>query len=132
MSEPQPPGDVEVVARRIWAHTLDVLLPPAVALRLAFLRPDVGVYAWPLGSLALLLLNVFVAQAFTGQTAGKLLLQIRAVDAFGRPPGLLRNFKRTLPLLVEWLGVFGFVAMVRHPHAQRYGDRWSGTYVIRA
>jgi hypothetical protein len=56
-----PPGDVEVLPRRIWAHALDNVLPFGLALPLVVVvDPDTGVWGWPVATVAIWLLNVFV------------------------------------------------------------------------
>lgn len=77
-------------------------------------------------------LNWLVLQGLTGWTAGKWLAGIRTVDVDARAPGTRAAFKRTLPLLIESLGLVAAVAIYRDRNGQRFGDRWAGTYVVRA
>lgn len=84
------------------------------------------------GFWALLVLDLIVLQAATGFTVGKVALGIRTVERSGTGAGWRRTLTRSLPLVIEQLGLFGLWNMRRHPEHQRIGDRWADTLVVRA
>ena len=139
--------DTKVVARRVWAHLIDLFLPGfvwaavlALSIEIAITfdvsaddyRNYFGDWFDAVGYLVALSLNWLVLQGLTGYSLGKVLLHIRVVDSAGKPPGLVRAVKRSLPLVLEQLGLVALWAMRRHPRNQRYGDRWAHTFVVRS
>ena len=128
-------GSTRVLWRRAIAHALDGLIPLVVALGLAALtvQDETGAIVVLYVVLVLGLLGEFIVlQGLTGYTPGKWLLGIRVVTANGQPPGIAAAIKRTIPLLFELYGLVAIYAIWSHPHGQRFGDRWAGTYVVRA
>ena len=129
-------GSTQVLWRRALAHVIDGLLPFALALAVAAalngVSEDLAVAAFLLVFLGLSFVIPLVQQGLTGYTPGKWLLGIRVVNADGRPPGVLAAFKRTLTLIFEWTAFIAIFAIWSHPQGQRFGDRWAGTYVVRA
>ena len=125
-------GDTNVIWRRCVAHVLDNVVVVALALAVAAAAGDEtgGVFFALL--IALTLLELIVLQGITGWTPGKWVLGVRVVDERGKPPGIGAAIKRTLPLLLEWTALIAVIAMFTHPRAQRFGDRWAHTYVVRA
>jgi uncharacterized RDD family membrane protein YckC len=137
-------GSTDVVGRRVVAHIIDWIVPALVWLSVQWLSYQV---AWRSGvsprryqdfigngslALAVLLLADFVLlQGATGYTVGKWLLRIRTVDEDGSRPGMRRVVIRTLPLLIEQVGLVALFAMARSPRHQRYGDRFAHTLVVR-
>ena len=123
--------NTRVVWRRGVAHVIDNALPVALALAIAAAVNDEGGLFFVLW-VGIHLFQWLILQGLTGWTVGKWLLGIRVVDAGGQPPGVLAAVKRTLPLLFEWTTLIALIAMYRDPYARRIGDRWAGTYVVRA
>ena len=136
---PSAPGDTHVLGRRVAAHLLDFVLYAAVTAGVVVLavswksswwltRPG-AVYwlVWIEG-----ILNWVVLQGLTGYSAGKFLARVKVVTTDGSPPGMLKALIRTIPLLIEQWGIVGMFAVLRNPARQRFGDRWAGTYVVRA
>jgi uncharacterized RDD family membrane protein YckC len=111
---------------------IDSYLPVFVALLAAAAADDAATALFFTTWIGLTLLQFIVLQGATGFTLGKWLVGIRVVDANGLPPGILAALKRNLPLLLEWTTLIALVAMWRSPNAQRLGDRWAGTYVVRS
>jgi uncharacterized RDD family membrane protein YckC len=124
--------NTRVIWRRGVAHTIDGALPVVLGLAIAAaLNDESGAIFFTLWA-GLTLFEWIVLQGTTGWTPGKWLLGIRVVDEHGDPPGIVGAVKRTLPLLLEWTALFALYAMATHPRAQRIGDRWAHTYVVRA
>jgi uncharacterized RDD family membrane protein YckC len=133
------PGDPNVVLRRVWAQLIDLAaygLPLAAIeafgpylFHSAWAVSAGAAYVWiPLFATA----NWVVLQGLTGYSLGKWVLRIRVVDQHGEAPGLWRALVRTLPLVIEQYGIVAIWAMRRSHARQRFGDRWAGTFVIRA
>ena len=129
-------GSTRVIWRRGFAHWIDSVLPFVLAYGAAVaVRDDEGtlfVILFAILALATFVGSFMILQGLTGYTPGKWLLGIRVVNAEGRPPGVAAGMKHTLPLLLEWYGLIGAFAISLHEHGQRFGDRWAGTYVVRA
>lgn len=134
------PGETHVLGRRVLAHVLDVAASVALAVFISIQwLGDVAPASWLAsadGSVAWLIaasgLNWVLLQGLTGFSAGKLVTGIRVVDVRGQAPGLKAALFRTLPLVIEQWGILGLWAANRSPVRQRFGDRWAGTYVVRA
>jgi uncharacterized RDD family membrane protein YckC len=125
-------GDTNVIWRRGIAHVVDGFLPVVVALLIAAAAgDDSGGIFFALWA-GLTLFQFLILQGLTGWTPGKWLTGIRVVDERGGPPGIVRAVKRSVPLLFEWTTLIALVAIWRDPYGQRIGDRWAGTYVVRA
>ncbi|MDQ3933302.1 MAG: RDD family protein [Actinomycetota bacterium] len=124
--------DTRVLWRRAAAHTVDGALPVVLALVIAKAAGDDAGGVFFALFVGINLLEFIVLQGATGFTPGKWLFGIRVVDAQGLPPGILGAIKRTIPLLFEWTTLIALIAIYTHPHGQRFGDRWAGTYVIRS
>jgi uncharacterized RDD family membrane protein YckC len=80
-------------------------------------------------ALATLLLPVFCCKdCFAGQSPGKALCGVKAIDATtGRPCGIGPSFKRNLPLLIPFMPFFVAYQLC---NGHRIGDGWSNTKVI--
>jgi uncharacterized RDD family membrane protein YckC len=132
-------GNTAIVGRRAAAHVLDwvfvlgvILAADWIAVRWA-IALDLGSVSMSWngpGIWALFFLDFVVLQGLTGYTLGKWLLRIRTVRAAGQLPGLLAALLRSVPLMIEWIGLVALWAMLRHPNHQRIGDRWAHTYVV--
>lgn len=72
-----------------------------------------------------------LTQRRNGRSPGKALVGIRVVDAQGDTPSTGALIRRSVPLLVDYLFLVAFIAMMSSPYRQRLGDRWGHTYVIR-
>lgn len=76
-----------------------------------------------------------VAEWIGGASFGKLILGLRVVDASGqRRVSLVGAVVRNVAFYVDafFFGLVGYHAMNSSEIAQRYGDRWGGTRVVRA
>jgi uncharacterized RDD family membrane protein YckC len=78
-----------------------------------------------------------VMETAVGATVGKLVTGIRVVRGDGSKPDLATSLKRTVlrvvdgfPFVLPYL--VGAIAVWSSPTKQRLGDRWAGTYVVRA
>ncbi|HEX8067217.1 MAG TPA: RDD family protein [Thermoleophilaceae bacterium] len=123
-------GSTRVIWRRATAHVIDNALPVFAALAIAAALDSAAAFFVLL--VVLQVGELVVLQGLTGLTPGKWLCGIRVVDAHGGPPGIGGAIKRSIPLLFEWTALIGLIAIMRDPHGQRIGDRWAGTYVVRA
>lgn len=126
-----------VLWRRLFAHWIDAIVIGVLALAPAIVLArvaDASVFDWPAGVMgAVLSLPYFVLlQGRDGRTPGKWLCAIQVVDAEGGVPTRRALVKRTVPLVLEWLAVLAWVAMLSSPYRQRFGDRWADTYVVAA
>ena len=123
-------GSTDVLWRRAVAHVVDDVAPLALAFALAAATGSAAVFVavWVGSSLG----NLLLLQGLTGFTVGKWLIGIRTVNGRAEPPGVVAAVKRSIPLLFEALYVVGILAIWRHPHGQRFGDRWAETYVVRS
>lgn len=144
--EPPVPPTLAGIGSRVAARLLDALLLVAVGAALVFLFGDIrwgepfDVPGWVRA--ANLLLSVgyeVVLIALTGQTLGKRLLGIRAVDATtGALPDLGQAGRRATPVLLGLVPVIGSLAPLLylralwHPRRQGVHDAFAGTIVVRA
>jgi uncharacterized RDD family membrane protein YckC len=138
-------GQTAVVRRRVVAHIVDWLLIGVTwvsALTLIYhLEAWAGIgpndfdpfnYAvgkW--GFAAIAVANFLVLQAATGYTVGKRALGLRTVAEDGGRASAKAVLVRSLPLIIEQLGIVALIAMMRSPRHQRFGDRWAHTLVVR-
>ena len=131
------------IVRRIVSNIIDGTLLMAVALLLAALLGDLSVdsmrdssglqlSAWLLGVVYQV---VLIAQ--TGQTIGKRLMSIQAVDATtGAVPTLAQAVRRAIPQLLAPIPFLGFLAgmlplpALWHPRRQGLHDRFANTIVV--
>ena len=67
-----------------------------------------------------------------GFTLGKRATGIRVATADGGIPSRGALWKRSLPLLIEYVYVFAFIGMMSSGYRRRFGDRWGDTYVVNA
>jgi uncharacterized RDD family membrane protein YckC len=125
-------GDTRVIWRRGAAHALDGVLPVGLGLAVAAAVGDEFEAVFLTVCTALMLLEWIVLQGATGWSPGKWLTGIRVVNEHGDPPGIVAAVKRTAPLFLEWTALFALYVILTDPQAQRLGDRWARTYVIRA
>jgi uncharacterized RDD family membrane protein YckC len=80
-------------------------------------------YSWILWPLLFTLKD-----GFAGQSPGKWLTGVRAVDAHSREPiGFVKSWKRNLVTIVPFLPLFIAFQLQR---GRRWGDRWAGTEVV--
>jgi uncharacterized RDD family membrane protein YckC len=123
-----------VSGRRFVAHVVDGTLYTVLFVLLILVAGatnDAILAATLVLGLTVLHVAYFVVlQRPKGRTPGKALVGIRVVDATGQVPTTGALFKRTLPLLIEYLYVIALVAMLTSEYRQRFGDRWGRTYVI--
>jgi uncharacterized RDD family membrane protein YckC len=131
------------IVRRIVANVIDGTLLMAVALLLSALFGDLSVESmsesdglqvgvWALGVAYQVLL---IAQ--TGQTIGKRLMSIQAVDASsGDVPTLNQSVRRAAPQIGAQIPFVGFLAgllpvpALWHPRRQGLHDRFANTIVV--
>lgn len=125
-----------VTGRRAVAHIVDGLVLGvlffAVVIPATLISELVGIVAT--------LLAVFVGQAayfvltqrHNGQSPGKKLTGISVVDRRGRVPSSSALIRRSIPLIFEYFYLIAFISMISSDYRQRLGDRWAGTYVVRA
>jgi uncharacterized RDD family membrane protein YckC len=141
-----PPGQEDLLGRRIGAALIDLALLGALFVVLAAL---IGESAMEDGSVsfelngaeaalyfALVLLYYFALEAALGQTVGKLLLGLRVVRPNGSRASVAAIAVRTLLRVVDWLPflyLVGFIAMLATgPRRRRLGDLAASTIVARA
>lgn len=154
----QPPLEGVGVARRALARLVDLGLAALVigaggmvaVLGAAVLASDASTFAAiellgnddtgtgaklrdsALGLLALTAMHT-VCEWLHGSTPGKWLLGIRVVALDGTSAGLVAAAKRSVGFLVDQLffGLVGVHRILNSPRAQRIGDEWAGTMVVR-
>jgi uncharacterized RDD family membrane protein YckC len=118
---------------------IDVLGPPAWAALERLLdaaATEKGLLGW--GIEGLIGLGAFVAlhslsEGLHGSTIGKRLLGLTVVAADGSPAGLGAGIIRSLGFLIDQLafGLVGAWRIDQSPRAQRIGDEWADTLVVR-
>lgn len=84
--------------------------------------------------LLVIFLYFVLLEAFVGGTAGKRLLRLRIVGADGPYVGLYRALLRNVLRVIDSFPVFGILGAIlitRSPEKARFGDRISGTRVVR-
>jgi uncharacterized RDD family membrane protein YckC len=143
---PAPPGQEDVLGRRVGAALIDIALLAGVFLIFSLTVGEIsterwGFYAylnpaWFLVYLAVVLVYYFVLEVAVGQTVGKRLLGLRVVRADGSRPSVAAIAVRTLLRLVDWLPALymvGFTTMAATgARRQRLGDLAAKTRVGRA
>lgn len=79
--------------------------------------------------LRLAILPLFmIKDGFAGQSPGKMLMGVRAIDeTTGQPIGLGTSLKRNLSIIIPFMPLVMAVQMMKGP---RMGDRWANTRVI--
>jgi Tol biopolymer transport system component/uncharacterized RDD family membrane protein YckC len=145
-SAPAPPGQEDVLGRRISAALIDLALLLGLFVVLALTigeskveggsvslslnGADAGLY------FALVLIYYFALEAALGQTAGKLLLGLRVVRPDGSRPSVFAIAVRTLLRIVDWLPLLylvGFITMMATGSRRlRLGDLAARTSLARA
>lgn len=97
--------------------------------------PDAMVYLDNLFAFTAVVACGTVAETIGGTTLGKLIFGLQAVTVDDQPlPGRMA-FRRNLLLPVDLFpgfGLVGYSASRRSPVAQRLGDVWAGSRVVRA
>jgi uncharacterized RDD family membrane protein YckC len=145
-ARPPPPGQEDVLGRRISAALIDLALLVAlfivVALAIGETEVEEGSVSLSLSGgaaavyFSLVLLYYFAFEAAIGQTLGKLLLGLRVVRADGSRPSVAAIALRTLLRIVDWLPflyLVGFITMMATGwRRQRLGDLAAKTFVERA
>jgi uncharacterized RDD family membrane protein YckC len=126
---PFRPEDTHVTVRRALAQIVDYVVLAPASFAVDALISSTALSWLVTGAIVLIYFGRF--QGMTGWTVGKYVTGIRVVDERGNPPGAEAGIKRTLPLLIEWLGVIALIFILRSAYRQRAGDRWAGTYVVR-
>jgi uncharacterized RDD family membrane protein YckC len=148
---PAPPGQEDLLGRRISAALIDVALLTGVFVIFILtvgeieIRTESGMGwgvsanldpAWWLVYLAVVLAYYFVFEVAVGQTVGKRLLGLRVTRADGSRPSVAAIGERTLLRIVDWLPalyLLGFIAMLATgERRQRLGDLEAKTRVARA
>jgi len=84
--------------------------------------------------LAVMALYFVLLEGLAGATLGKWLLGLRVVRIDGRRPGLWKSLLRNVLRLVDSLPtlyILGAILIARSGERARFGDRVSGTRVIR-
>lgn len=139
-----PVEATRVSGRRLIAHVIDLVLVGLVFMGVIAVGLVLGAVGGTVGGVVNIVLLVagfawliaghlawFVRQERrAGQTVGKRATGIRVVTADGRVPSGAQLWKRSLPLLIEYLYVFALLGMLSSEHRRRFGDRWGGTYVV--
>jgi len=85
--------------------------------------------------LAIMFAYCFVLEGLAGATLGKYLFGLRVVNMNGGRPGLAKAVVRNALRLIDGLPAFCIVGVIliwRSPEKARFGDRISGTRVVRA
>ncbi len=85
-----------------------------------------------LGLLCLTLMHT-LCEGLHGSTLGKRLCGITVVSQAGGPAGLSAGFKRSVGFLIDQFlcGLVGAHKILNSPQAQRIGDEWADTLVVR-
>jgi uncharacterized RDD family membrane protein YckC len=77
---------------------------------------------------------LILMEAYVGWTVGKRIMGMRLVDGNSDKIGFSKSVIRNLLRLVDGLPAFnllGIILIVSSPTGQRFGDRVTGTYVIK-
>lgn len=137
------------VGLRVLAYVVDLVVaavPAAVVYALVVVpalqqgRPSAGALLLPSAAALVVAVGQWLAESFTGATAGGAVVGIRTVAvATGRPAGLGRVLLRQLVVGVSslacFVGQWVVVASAAFDHGlymQGWHDRAAGTYVVRA
>lgn len=74
-----------------------------------------------------------LSEGIMGASIGKLILGLRVVREDGRPCGLLPALIRSAAFVVDsfFFGIPAYNSMQESIRAQRYGDKWAHTVVVR-
>jgi len=84
--------------------------------------------------LLIMALYMILLEGWFGATLGKRLLGLRVVRTQGGRPGLWKSFLRNVLRLVDGLpalNILGVILILQSSERARFGDRISGTRVIR-
>ena len=121
-----PTDATDVVGRRLAAGGLDAFL--TVLLYLLLKRFAGGA---TFVTLLYVIAHFGIVQGATGKSLGKLLCDIKVVNARGDAPGPGPSVIRTLACFVDYGLLFiGLVLMKTTPGHRRLGDAISGTWVV--
>ena len=140
-----PEEATRVSGRRFVAHFVDGLIYTIAAL-VAFIPLFVLVAVMPDSTITTVVYIVGLIAIFTvghvwflvllhkgdGQSPGKKIVGIRVVDANGQVASTSALWKRSWPIIIEYLYVIAWIGMMTSSHRQRFGDRLADTYVIRS
>lgn len=137
------PDTTDVVAARIGAQVVDVLVTFAQLLLVAFLLLELsnpGPSTEPggfvfLAALTLPLYGGVLEAYWNGQTLGKRLTGVRVVDSYGATPSFGAAALRNLPAVIVfgWLpALVALAAIATDDRHQRLFDRVAKTYVVDA
>jgi uncharacterized RDD family membrane protein YckC len=124
-------SETRVSVRRVFAHWIDGVIIALVAWPLSLgLHSLVDGWSFTLAAVLVTLVYFVALQARDGRTLGKRMCGLRVVGADGRTPDVAALVKRTVPLFVEWTGLFAWLGILSSRYRQRWGDRWAHTYVV--
>ncbi len=131
------PQDTLVMIRRYLAHVIDnCIYILGYFLVILFVAPHLGNAIFVvllIGGLTVGPVGYYVLlQRGSGRTPGKRVAGIRVVSADYSVPTTRALLKRSLPLLLEYVQLIALIFMYTSPYRQRLGDRWAGTFVVRA
>jgi len=140
------PAPEDLLGRRIAAALIDLVVLAGLLVILSAatggLTASGGSFrvglsgAWIGVFLLLTLLYYLVPEAWAGQTPGKLLLDVRVLNARGTRPSLGAVAARTVLRIVDWLPMLylaGFITMmITGSRRQRIGDLAARTVLARA
>jgi len=141
-----PPGADDLLGWRIAAALIDLGVLAGVAVILSAATGQISSSStsfvislntgWTLVLLAIALAYYFVLEAWTGQTVGKLLFDLRVRAAAGEKPSVRAVALRTLLRIVDWLPVLylaGFIStLATGTRRERIGDLAAHTVMARA
>jgi len=112
-----------ISGRRFLAHAIDGVMVVVIAIGIAVpaLIIESAAGEGTAGSVATALSTALLVAA-----------GLRVVTADGGIPSRGALWKRSLPLLIEYVYVFAFIGMMSSGYRRRFGDRWGDTYVVNA
>jgi uncharacterized RDD family membrane protein YckC len=86
-----------------------------------------------LGMIASLLYHSF-SEGLGGASVGKLICGLRVLRDDGRPCTVMKALGRSLAYFIDafFFGLVAYGSMSKSPMQQRYGDKWAGTFVVKA
>ncbi|HKS83209.1 MAG TPA: RDD family protein [Candidatus Acidoferrales bacterium] len=129
-------------APRLYAMLLDSAIVLAAVNSLGYLvfwifakAPGFGFMTITLAEFAIgFAYGAFLEGLWNGQTIGKRLFHLRAIDASGLPLRIEQAWVRNLMRVVDALPLaylVGGISLLSSPTMQRFGDRVAGTLVVR-
>lgn len=139
-------GDTDCLVRRSVARLLDNMLSgilsslavmPIVLSQIAAIQagspPRISAAPYLISFALGLAYFIALPLVWQGRTLGKALLGIAVTDLKGQPPSIGKLIVRELAMIIDGLfyGIVGLVIASKSPRAQRIGDVWAETVVVR-